>query len=136
MQTIRNLYEKYRDILAYLVFGVLTTLINIVVYWFCTSVLHWNYMLANNLAWFLSVLFAFFTNKTFVFRSKYTTVKAFFIEMGAFFFARGVSLILDDGIMFVGISLLHWSSLLTKFIDQFVVIAVNYIFSKWIFRKK
>ncbi|KRM20351.1 teichoic acid glycosylation protein GtrA [Ligilactobacillus hayakitensis DSM 18933 = JCM 14209] len=131
------LFKKYQNIIAYLFFGGLTTLINMVVFYIFDTQLGWNYQLANFIAWLVSVLFAFFTNKVWVFGSSYTTVKAFFKELWSFFFFRGLSYFMDAGIMFIGISLLHANSNLTKLIDQFVIVLLNYIFSKFfIFTKK
>lgn len=131
------LFKKYQNIIAYLFFGGLTTLINMIVFYIFDTQLGWNYQLANFIAWLLSVLFAFFTNKVWVFGSSYTTIKAFFKELWSFFFFRGLSYFMDAGIMFIGISLLHANSNLTKLIDQFVIVLLNYIFSKFfIFTKK
>lgn len=131
------LFKKYQNIIAYLFFGGLTTLINMVVFYIFDTQLGWNYQLANFIAWLLSVLFAFFTNKVWVFGSSYTTIKAFFKELWSFFFFRGLSYFMDAGIMFIGISLLHANSNLTKLIDQVVIVLLNYIFSKFfIFNKK
>lgn len=129
-----NLLKKYEQLIAYAVFGVLTTLVNIASFWALEHLVGWNYFWSNNLAWLLSVLFAFFTNKTYVFKSKYTTKKAFFKEMTAFFGARIASLVVDDLIMFIGISLLGMNSLVVKILDQFIVIAMNYVLSKIIFK--
>lgn len=131
------LFKKYQNIIAYLFFGGLTTLINMVVFYIFDTQLGWNYQLANFIAWLVSVLFAFFTNKVWVFGSSYTTIKAFFKELWSFFFFRGLSYFMDAGIMFIGISLLHANSNLTKLIDQVVIVLLNYIFSKFfIFNKK
>lgn len=134
MDKLRHLYHQYHDFIMYAFFGGLTTLVNLVTFWaLYYTPLHVSWLPANTIAWFLSVTFAFFTNKTWVFRSPYTTASAFFIEMFWFFAARGVSLGADTAIMWVGIDLLHASAMLTKIVDQIVVILMNYVFSKWIF---
>lgn len=63
------LLRKYREIIAYLIFGVLTTLVNIVVYFVASNLLGINYLISNFLAWFISVLFAYITNRAYVFES-------------------------------------------------------------------
>jgi len=136
IKTTQTLIHKYREQLMYLVFGVLTTLVNMVVFFVLDRYTGWYYLLSNTIAWFLSVLFAFFTNKTWVFQSKYTNFTAFIREMGGFFFFRGISYLMDTAIMFVGISLLAGPNMVVKIIDQIVVILANYIFSKWIFNQK
>ena len=135
IKTIQNLIHRYWEQLMYLVFGVLTTAVNMVVFYLLDQYTGMYYLLSNTIAWFLSVLFAFFTNKTWVFQSKYTTFRDFSREMASFFFFRGISYIMDTAIMFVGISMLHGPNMVVKIIDQFVIILANYIFSKWIFNK-
>jgi len=133
---LKELFIKYKAIISYLFFGGLTTLINIVVFQVCSANLHMYYQLANFLAWLLSVLFAFITNKLWVFESKFTTFKNFLIEMWWFFFYRIISLGFDAGIMFIGISLLHANGLVTKLVDQVVIVLLNYFFSKFLIFKK
>lgn len=129
------LFKKYQSLIAYAFFGGVTTLVNIGVFagldW-----LGWNYQVANVIAWFLSVLVAYLTNKVWVFSSHYTTVKAFIIEISQFFFFRVLTLVIDVVIMYVGISLLDDNSILVKIIDNVIVIIVNYVFSKWYIFKK
>lgn len=134
IKTIQQLIQKYWEQLMYLVFGVLTTLVNMVVFFGLDHYTTLNYLVSNTIAWFLSVLFAFFTNKTWVFQSKYTTLKDFSREITSFFFFRGISFVIDTAIMFVGISLLAWPNMLVKVLDQIIVILANYVFSKWIFK--
>lgn len=130
-----KLFKKYQSVIAYLFFGGLTTLINIGVFTLLEPVM--NYQIANVIAWFLSVLFAYITNKIWVFSSKTHGVAALLKEMGSFFFFRGLSLIMDIVIMWIGISVLHANPLLTKIIDNVVVVVANYFFSKlWIFKGK
>ncbi|MFQ9706975.1 MAG: GtrA family protein [Limosilactobacillus pontis] len=136
MTKLIRLFNKYRSIIAYLFWGVVTTVVNIVVFQFLSSGIHWNYQLANVIAWFLSVLVAYFTNKVWVFGSHYSTVKAFLKEFFWFYFYRGLTLIMDVIIMYVGISLLKFDSpiqqLIVKIIDNVIVVIANYIFSKWL----
>ena len=67
---IRKLMDKYRDVIPYLVFGVLTTIVNIVAYWVCAHPLHLGIMVSTVIAWVLSVLFAYVTNRKWVFHSE------------------------------------------------------------------
>ncbi len=135
MMHFKKLWNKYNHVLAYLFFGVLTTLINIAVFYIFGTLLGLNYQAANVIAWLLSVLFAFITNKVWVFGSKYTTAQAFFSEMALFFFYRGLSLVLDVLIMYLGVSVLKVDQNLTKLIDQVVVVVINYFFSKFLIFK-
>lgn len=131
MHQISQLYAKYKDILAYLIFGGLTTVVNLVVFYVTVTLWGWNYQVGNVWAWFLSVLFAYLTNRVWVFHSHFTTIKMLAKEAVAFFAARGVTLIMDMGIMWIGVSLLQQNEMLTKLVDQIVVVLANYFFSKW-----
>ncbi len=90
-----------------------------------------NYQVANIIAWFLSVLFAYVTNKIWVFSSKTHGFTALIEEMSSFFFFRILSLIMDVFMMWLGISVLHANPVLTKIVDNVVVVVANYFFSKW-----
>ncbi|KRK47150.1 hypothetical protein FC96_GL000610 [Secundilactobacillus kimchicus JCM 15530] len=130
MKPILKLYHQYESLVSYLFFGGLTTLINIVVFGWLNH--HMDYTIANVIAWFASVVFAFVTNKLWVFNSKSMAVGTFLWEILTFFGFRALSLLVDQGIMVLGVSVLHGNPLIVKIIDQFVVVAINYIFSKWI----
>ena len=136
---IKQLREKYKHIIAYLIWGVVTTVINLAVFQVLSSGIHWNYQLANVIAWFVSVLVAYFTNKVWVFGSHYTTVSDFLVEMLRFFFYRALTLVIDIVITFIGISVLGFKDpmgqFIVKVIDNVIVIIANYVFSKWLIFK-
>ena len=136
---IKDLWVKYKSIIAYLFWGVVTTVVNLAVFQILSSGIHWNYQVANIIAWFLSVLVAYFTNKVWVFGSHYTTVNDFIVEFLRFYFYRGLTLVLDIIIMYVGVSLLGFNDplqqFIVKFIDNVIVVIANYIFSKWLIFK-
>ncbi|MFB9770413.1 GtrA family protein [Lactiplantibacillus modestisalitolerans] len=135
VQLIKQLWRRYQSVLAYLIFGGLTTLVNLVVFWLFNFI--WPYWLANTIAWFLSVLFAYITNKLWVFDSKTPTTKAVFHEMVSFFGFRLLSFFVDQGIMIVGISVLHGNDLIVKIIDQVIIVVMNWFFSKlFIFKNR
>ena len=129
-------YNKYSEILWYGFFGVLTTLINIVSFTLLDKT-GLNVYFSNLLAWFLSVLFAFITNKLFVFNSKDFTFKVFFKELVSFFFFRIVSLGIDMAGMYICLEAIKLNKMISKIIVNVVVIIANYVFSKlFIFKKK
>ena len=136
---IKQLWEKYKHIIAYLFWGVVTTVINLAVFQVLSSGIHWNYQLANVIAWFVSVLVAYFTNKVWVFGSHYTTVSDFLVEMLRFFFYRALTLVIDIVITFIGISVLGFKDpmgqFIVKVIDNVIVVIANYVFSKWLIFK-
>ena len=136
MRTITELCRKYREVLLYLVFGVLTTAVNFAVYWAAARATG-HTVFSTCLAWILSVLFAYFTNRRWVFESKAAGNGAIAREMISFFGARLFSGLLDVGIMYVFVDLLHWNDSLVKLGSNVLVVVLNYLFSKlFIFKKR
>ncbi|WP_054721797.1 GtrA family protein [Lacticaseibacillus nasuensis] len=124
------------DVFTYVFFGGWTTVVNIVVFAIATK-LGLSWIIANFLAWLLSVLFAFITNKLWVFHSHVPDFAALMAEIVLFFGARIVSLGIDYGCMFLFIDGLHLSNLVAKVLTQVVIVVANYAFSKFIiFRHK
>lgn len=137
MQKLKELVIKYREVLLYLIFGGLTTLINIIVFYLVKDVLAIDYRLSNGVAWFASVLFAFITNKYFVFSSTNQSKQQFMKELFLFFWYRLLSLVIDMGMMIVMVSMLKIDALVAKLITQIVIVIMNYVFSKlFIFKGK
>ena len=114
--------EKYRELLLYGIFGVLTTLINIVVYSLCYERLGISNVASNVVAWILSVLFAFITNKIWVFDSKSMEVSVLLKEAVSFFGCRLATGLLDLAIMYVTVDVMAWNSMLMKCIASKLVI--------------
>ena len=132
-----DLMKKYREVILYLIFGVLTTLVNLISYFLLTDVAGVNYLFSNVLAWVLSVLFAYGTNRVWVFQSQAKGTAAILKEMVSFFGARLFSGGLDMGIMFVCVSLMGLPDGVIKILSNVLVIVLNYLFSKlWIFKKR
>ena len=128
--------KKYESVLLYLIFGVLTTFVNIVVYYILSNHVLLSNILSNGIAWVAAVIFAFITNKIWVFQSKSLEIEQVIKELIAFFSARLSTGILDMAIMYVGVDLLKVNSIYSKIISGVVVVILNYIFSKlFIFRK-
>ena len=130
---MKNLWKKYKQIIAYLFWGVLTTVIDIVVALVLYRLLpnmdvFWNTLIA----WIASVLFAFFTNRKWVFESKANTAKEYISEMISFFLGRVASLILEEIILIIGVSIISVNNFdLLKIFGQVVVIIFNYFWSKF-----
>lgn len=122
-----------REIILYVIFGVLTTLVNFVTYFFFVRFLNINYLISNVLAWFFSVLFAYVTNKIWVFESKNKNILR---EMSLFFGGRLFSGVVDTGLMYVLIDILSVGDLISKIIIQVIVVILNYVISKIIVFKK
>ena len=128
--------KKYESVLLYLIFGVLTTFVNIVVYYILFNHVLLSNILSNGIAWVAAVIFAVITNKIWVFKSKTLEIEQVIKELIAFFSARLSTGLLDMAIMYVGVDLLKVNSIYSKIISGVVVVILNYIFSKlFIFRK-
>ena len=130
IEQIKALLEKYKAIIRYGIFGVLTTLINIVVYEAFYRYVGWCNVVSNIVAWVAAVLFAFVTNKLWVFESRTTEKKALMFEIISFFGCRLATGVLDLAIMYVAVDEMALNSTLMKCISNVIVIIVNYIASK------
>ncbi len=136
MEKIKELLKKYKFIILYGIFGVLTTIINIVTYALCYDVFNISNVVSNIIAWVLSVLFAFITNKIWVFESKCFDFKIFIKELWNFIVCRLATGALDLGIMYVGVDLLKGPALILKIASNIIVIILNYVMSKlFVFKK-
>ncbi len=132
----KSLYEKYKDIIPYLFFGVCTTVVNIIVYWLLAHPMHIPTMVSTVVAWFVAVLFAYVTNRKWVFNSSVTTAYDIGKEMVSFFACRIATGIVDWACMFIFVDLMHLNDVVIKFIANVIVILLNYIASKMIIFKK
>lgn len=136
MKKLINLYKKYEEIINYLIVGGLTTLVSIIVYAIFTKLFHVNYMISNVISWIASVLFAYVTNKKFVFKSKCDSKNKVLIEIYQFFKYRVLSFVIDVLLMYVFVELITIDDMIAKVIVQVVVIVLNYVFSKlFVFKK-
>ena len=136
MNQIRALIRKYYDILAYLFFGVLTTVVNYIVYLPCYNLLHLSAAVSNVIAWVAAVVFAYLTNKPFVFKSYDWSAKTVIPELTKFVGSRIVSGALETAIIFVTVDWLCWNGNLMKLVTSVLVVVINYIASKLLVFKK
>ena len=120
-----------KETILYLIFGVLTTIINILTFSIMER-LTTNLLFNNTVAWICSVLFAFITNRNIVFQSTGNKLKELFL----FFEARIVSLLFDNALIFILIEKLMLNNILSKIIVNVFVVVINYILSKLIVFKK
>ncbi len=135
MRLLKKNMERYQSILRYLFFGVCTTLINFVLYYFCAHLIAMGTVFATIFAWIGAVLFAFITNKLYVFSSRSFERKVLLWELLSFFGCRIATGILDLLVMYVSVEIMHMQDLLMKIISNVLVILLNYIFSRWIIFK-
>jgi putative flippase GtrA len=122
-----------RELILYVVFGAFTFFVNLISYFFFANILNINYLISNAIAWFLSVLFAYVTNRTWVFESKSPKILK---EMSLFFGGRIFSGVVDMVLMYTFIDLLVFDDTISKIVVQIIVIVLNYIFSKLIVFKE
>lgn len=131
-----RLYAKYKDVIPYLFFGVCTTAVNVVVYWLFAHVFGVGTMASTLIAWILAVLFAYVTNRKWVFPSKAQTQQEIIRELVSFLGCRIVTGIVDWLGMFVFVEILGLYDVVIKFICNVMVIILNYVASKLIVFKK
>lgn len=151
MMKIKDLLYKYKELITYVIFGGLTTLVNFVAFYVVTQILGEELYLINNaIAWVVSVVFAYVTNKLFVFESKSWNLKLVAKESVEFVGARVFSFLIEEGGMLLFVSVLGFGEisfnifgftitgqLIAKLILAVIVVIMNYFFSKFIiFRKK
>ena len=134
-----SMAKKYKELVLYVLFGVLTTVINFIIYYACVlTFLDPNdsieLQIANVLSWTGAVIFAYITNRKYVFESKKKNIVQ---EMSKFFGSRISVLFLEMLLMFIFVSMLGFNDKVMKVFVQVIVIASNYALSKWIvFTKK
>lgn len=142
MEKIKELYKKYKEIINYLIFGILTTIISLVVKWgLLFTILDQSngieLQIAVVISWILAVSFAYFTNRKYVFESQNENkIKEFF----SFIITRISTLLLEMFIMWFFVTLLKLNSdlwvIFFTILSQFAVVVGNYIFSKlFVFKK-
>ena len=137
LNIFEDVYKKYKEVLLYLFFGGMTTVISIGSYSYCDVGLHIDPLVANIISWILAVLFAYVTNKIWVFSAQTYGIGELFLEMIHFFGGRLFTLVLEEEILFIFINKLHFNSILVKIAAQFMVLVLNYMISKLlVFRKK
>lgn len=150
MNLIKKLYKKYEELIKYVFFGVLTTVVSIVSYNAANAVLGVErYLISNIISWVLAVTFAYITNKLWVFASKSWKLSVIGKEIPSFVLARLASLLIEEAGLFLLMDVMHLGekslnlqlftlsgALISKIIMQVVVVIMNYIFSKLVIFKK
>ena len=132
---MKRILKKYKELFLYGIFGVLTTLINIVIFYLLDKI-GINVYINNTIAWIVSVLFAFITNKIFVFESKNMSLKIILKEGFSFFLARIFSYFVDMFMIFILFQVMGINKMIAKVISNAIVIIINYFLSKLIIFKK
>lgn len=150
MKKIKELILKYKELIVYVIFGGLTTVVNLVVFTVSGMVLgDEKYLISNVIAWFAAVVFAYVTNKLWVFESKSWDAKVLLKEVPSFFAARVASFVIEEIGLYVFVDLLSFNELsikvlsfeiggelIAKVVLAVVVVVLNYVFSKLVIFKK
>lgn len=151
MTRIKELFLRYKELIIYVVFGLMTTVVNLAVFALFTRILgDSNYLITNIIAWFAAISFSYVTNKLWVFESKSWSLQIVFKEVTSFFAARLLTLGIEEAGLFILVDLCSFSELSLKLLSfeisgeiiakgfiAVIVVIVNYILSKLvIFRNK
>lgn len=136
MNKIKVLLEKYREIIMYLIFGVLTTLVSFGVYW----ALLWcgvHYIVSQVVSWVAAVAFAFVVNKLFVFEDKDNSPSALFRQIWQFVSVRIASGLIETALLWLLVDVISIGEGIAKIPVAVLTVIINYVASKLlIFRKK
>ena len=138
IKNIKKIYIRYAEVINYLIFGVLTTIVSLVTYYLCVFTFlnpenAFELQLANILSWIFAVIFAYLTNRKYVFKSN---EKDKLKEGIKFFTSRLLTLGIDMFVMFLGVTILNLNNKIIKLVSQILVIVGNYVFSRlFVFKK-
>ena len=131
------IYMHYRELALYGIFGLGTFIISIWTYALFTETFGWAILVGNALSWIFATAFAFYTNRKFVFISHAKGVKAFLLQLWSFSVGRMITLGIEEAMLYTFVVQLDLPNMPVKVCSQFIVIALNYVFSKLIvFRKR
>lgn len=137
MEKIKKLYKEHKEGINYLFFGGCTTVVNFIAYGLTAKLLGIDELVSNVIAWVIAILFAYVTNKLFVFESKTEGTKAVLKEMIAFVIGRLLSGILCSvGTFALMIRVFHINDIFSKLVTQVMEVIVNYLLSKLIIFKE
>lgn len=123
--------------ILYVIFGILTTIVNLISYYFFSNIMSINYLISNMISWIISVLFAYITNKFYVFNSKDTSKDIIIKEFIKFVNCRLTSGIIEMILLFLLVDMLAVNDIISKLVIGVIVVILNFIFSKlFVFKKQ
>lgn len=132
-----DMYKKHEEGINYLIFGFLAFVLNYILYYLFADIVHMHYMAATALSWLLTVVFAYWTNRTYVFKSRNKDKQSIWKEFVSFIGARVATEALEVVLMYVLVDLAGVNDKISKLVCQTLVILANYVLSKvWIFKGK
>lgn len=132
-----DLLVKYKSIISYVIFGVLTTVVNVAIYHISNNSLMLSNIVSTCIAWIVAVTFAFVTNKLFVFESKGWSINKVVKEIVSFYTCRLGTGAIELFCMYFLVDMMNFNGTVMKFCTNFVVIILNFVFSKlFVFKNK
>ncbi len=126
--------KQHRQSLLYVLFGSLTTVVNLAVFWFFTHVVVLDALIANCISWFFAVMFSFLTSRKWVFR--WGSFDGFLHQMITFYLGRLVTLGIEEGLLLVFVSILGKDAIVIKLLSMLVVLVLNYFISRYVVFKQ
>ena len=136
IEKVKSLIAQYWEVLSYLIFGVLTTVVNYCVYLPVYNLLGLSASVSNMIAWVVAVAFAYLTNKPFVFKSYDWSLKTVVPELTKFVSCRIASGFAETLILLITVDILGWDGNLWKLLTSVLVVVLNYFGSKFLVFKK
>lgn len=138
MEQIKKLIKKFctKEVITYGVFGVLTTLVNLITFYIMDNILNVEENISNAIAIVISILFAYFTNRKWVFNSNAITAKEKLSEFGKFILGRAFSMVVELVGFFVMFNILGIQEFISKILISIIVIILNFFISKFFAFKK
>ena len=137
MNFLMKIYKKNEEAINYLFWGFAAFVLGTGLFYLFANPMGLYEQIANTLSWIICVIFAYVTNRTFVFKSKVKGFKNVLVEFKDFIAARVLTLVMENAILFVMIDFMNINNMIAKIVGQVVVIVSNYFLSKlWIFKKK
>ena len=133
---MQSLLKKYRHIIFYLIFGVLTTAVDSAVFYPLYNLTQLNVTVSKTIAWIAAVIFAFFTNKIFVYNSRSWSPKTAVLEFIKFVGSRLASFVITIALIYITVELLAWNGNIMNLVVAVFVVIMNYITGKFLFRTK
>lgn len=133
---VLNIYKKNKELINYIIVGCMTTVVSFTTLFIFHSLLNVRVELANIISWILAVLFSFIMNKLVVFESKSKEKGLLIKEFTSFVGARILSFFIDEGLLILGVDVLHFNPYIVKAISEVFVVVTNYFFSKFVVFKK
>lgn len=133
MEQIKKIIKKFltKEVITYVIFGVLTTLVNLIIFYIMASTLNVEENISNAIAIIVAILFAYFTNRKWVFNSNAETLKEKLNEFGKFMIGRAFSMVVELIGFFIMFNILNIQEFISKIIISIIIIIMNFFISKF-----